>query len=256
MYLQITNPNSWYKDQLGTVHGIIDVEPLKGYVVKKEITKESTQLFVVAVDDCVVYPTKEEIPVKEEKKQKTYKVGSLFKRTASQHNNLFNYYILVGSHHKKGSKSGYVCLASLKFGWSYTGSHVWVDDLHNITEQELDFIMSNHTGCFELISRNHIPNNMVISFANNGDSKNFDHNNEHPSPLFSIDQLKGNYSEEAEPFQKNRWRAFLGSTEDCILHIKHHAGTQYLCVYEDAYQNTGTLLANKEQIKKYFNINI
>jgi hypothetical protein len=50
----------------------------------------------------------------------------------------------------KGSASGLACLASIEFGWSYTGEMHQIKDLHSITEEEMKTLMGNHPEWFAL----------------------------------------------------------------------------------------------------------
>ena len=83
----------------------------------------------------------------------TYHVGSRFKNK----DNGMKYHI-VGA--MNVSPDGLCCLASLKFGWSYTGEMYPVKNCHEITQVELDKMMGGHTSMFKLL---HIKSNEKVN---------------------------------------------------------------------------------------------
>jgi hypothetical protein len=71
-----------------------------------------------------------------------YYVGSRFKNKIDGKK-----YHIVGA--INGSPDGLCCLASMKFGWSYTGEMYPVKNCHEITQDEIDKMMGGHTSLFK-----------------------------------------------------------------------------------------------------------
>jgi len=69
-----------------------------------------------------------------------YKVGDYFKRTDGHFFGLT--FHIVGA--VKASPSGPCFLASVKYGWSFTGEAVQVKDAHHITEEEFAQMTRGH----------------------------------------------------------------------------------------------------------------
>ncbi len=75
------------------------------------------------------------------KEERVVRVGDRFKRSASP-GLPEGVYQIVGA--VKGNPSGPCCMASLTYGWSYTGEMIRVGNCHNITANELLSMTSGH----------------------------------------------------------------------------------------------------------------
>lgn len=80
-----------------------------------------------------------------------YKVGSTFRRKPDPENNIpGGLYIIVGG--LAGVSSGHAFLASMAYGWNYTGKMVKVKNFHDILESEFEEMTGGHIDWFEPVA--------------------------------------------------------------------------------------------------------